>query len=138
MGSPPQQPAAPGARRALEAAWLAHLAAGNPLPAPNDMDATPTWARAIALTQAGEPHAAHEAWEACWRDAPYPQRLLPLALAKLTAAQVLDARGERSRVGAARLRTEAAGLLAPFPPVYAGLDIAALRAGLPALQLRTR
>ncbi|MEK9659094.1 MAG: DUF309 domain-containing protein [Chloroflexota bacterium] len=136
MGAPPQMPTQRGARRALEVAWLAHLAAGNPLPDPAAMSAAPAWKQAIALTRVGGWLPAHEAWEACWRAAPYPQRLLPLALAKLTAAQVLDRRGQRSRAGVARLRAEAAGLLAPFPPNYAGLDVDTLRAGLHAIRLR--
>jgi hypothetical protein len=135
---PPAQRPARGGRRALDAAWLAHLAAGAPLPDPSPMSEAPAWAQAIARTQAGAWHAAHEAWEACWRAAPYPQRLLALALAKLTAAPLLDARGERGAPGAARLRGEAARLLAPFPPAYAGIDIATLREGLPALRFGRR
>ena len=121
---PPPQTHAPGRRRALDEAWLAYLCAA-PFD-PSALTAPPGLAEGVRLFNEGRHRDAHEAWEAAWRETPYPGKLLLLALAKIAAGLAHPGgAGAASRVTADGLR-----FLAPFEPACMGVDIASLRASL--------
>ena len=85
-------------------------------------------AEGARLFNEGRHRDAHEAWEAAWRETPYPGKLLLLALAKIAAGLAHPGgAGAASRVTADGLR-----FLAPFEPTCMGVNTAALRASLTA------
>ncbi|NHN48292.1 DUF309 domain-containing protein [Halostella sp. JP-L12] len=84
----------------------------------------------IAVYNAGEYHAAHDAWEDYWLDLDRgtdDERLLH-GLIQFTAA--VHHAAERNWAGAAGLVESASGYLAGLPDEYRGVDVAAVRTHL--------
>lgn len=81
---------------------------------------------ALADLEAGRPFAAHETFEALWRDPATPEGERPLwkGLAQVAAGWVHLARG--NRVGARRVLARGADTLAGVDGTPAGIDVAAL------------
>ena len=123
-GRRPAQHHATGGRRALDARWLAYLHAGGDSGDERLLADQPSFLYGRDLLHRGEYHAAHEAFEDVWRSTRYPERLLCLALAKLTAGLEHAKRGNEN--GARRVLRDAAKWLRPFAPTYAGVDVGSL------------
>lgn len=88
----------------------------------------------IAVYNAGEYHAAHDAWEGYWLDldADTDDERFLHGLIQFTAAVYHARRGNWS--GATGLCGSAAGYLTPLPDDYRGVDVAAVRSYLTALR----
>jgi predicted metal-dependent hydrolase len=78
-------------------------------------------ARGVALFNEGEYWEAHEAWEELWLEAKPPLRLFVQGLIQLAAAWHHVRRGNHR--GAERLFRSGLEKLAPYRPVYAGIDV---------------
>ncbi len=74
----------------------------------------------VRLFNEGRFFDAHEAWEAAWRETPYPERLLYLALTKLAAGLEQAKRGGAGGTG--QQVRDALRFLGPFTPSCGGLD----------------
>ena len=81
---------------------------------------------ALALVRAGNGFAAHEVLEDLWRAAEPAERDLYQGLVHVAVATYQESRG--NVVGRRRQLEKAGRRLEAYEPVYAGLDIAALRA----------
>jgi hypothetical protein len=77
-------------------------------------------AKGVRLFNEGRFFEAHEAWEAAWHQAFYPERLLYLALTKLAAGLVQNRQG--SAAGARKQIDDALRVLGSFTPRCCGLD----------------
>ncbi|WP_435144913.1 DUF309 domain-containing protein [Halobaculum sp. P14] len=88
----------------------------------------------VALFNAGEYHAAHDPWETAWLALPDDDPDEPLfhGLIQFTAA-VHHARG-RNWTGAVGLAAGARDYLGPLPDRHRGVDVAAVRAAVRALE----
>ncbi len=126
---PPQQYAR-GVRRALDAEWLAYLATGGDAGDGIALVDDQQFAAGIDRLNAGGYFEAHELFEHAWLAAPYPDRLLCLALSKLGAAFEQQARGNAR--GARKIVSDARRCLDPLPATYGSIDVQALRQGLDA------
>jgi hypothetical protein len=124
---PPQQHSK-GQRQALDALWLAHLTEGGDPGDGHQIAESLAFRIGIAEFNQGEFFEAHGSFERAWLDAPYPDRLLGLALSKLGAAFAHGKRGNLA--SAAKIVEDTQRCLSPLPMVFAGIDCSALRAGL--------
>lgn len=125
---PPPQHHAKGQRQALDTLWLAHLAAGVDPGDGHQLARSPSFGIGIVEFNQGKFFEAHESFERAWLDAPYPDRLLSLALSKLGAA---GAHGQRGNLASAtKIIRDAQRCLSPLPREFAGIDCSALRHGL--------
>lgn len=125
---PPPQQHPKGQRQALDALWLAHLAAGGDPGDAHQLAGSSSFQTGITEFNQQRFTEAHESFEQTWRDAPYPDRLLPLALAKLAASWVQIGHGAQQEPSKAM--RDATRLLLALPPTYARVDLAALLASL--------
>jgi hypothetical protein len=82
------------------------------------------FAKGLALLEAGEYFAAHEALEAAWRAAGADERDFFQGLVHVAVAWYQAGRGRR--VGCERQLAKAARRLEPFAPEHRGVDVAAL------------
>ena len=126
---PPQQ-FARGDRRALDAEWLAYLANGGDAGDGSSLAGDREFVAGFDRFNEGGHAEAHELFEGAWVAAPYPDRLLCLALSKLGAAFEQEARGNLR--GARKIVGDAQRCLAPLPAAYGSIDVQALREGLAA------
>ena len=83
-------------------------------------------AEGLALVREGRGFDAHELFEELWRAADPPERDLYQGLVHVAVATYQDGRG--NEVGRTRQLEKALRRLAPYAPVYAGVDIDELRA----------
>jgi hypothetical protein len=124
----PPQKHSKGQRQALDTLWLTHLTEGGDPGEGDQLANSPSFGIGIAEFNQGKFFEAHESFESAWLDAPYPDCLLGLALAKLGAA---CANGQRGNLASAtKIVGDTLRYLAPLPMVFAGLDCSALRDGL--------
>ncbi len=79
---------------------------------------------ALALVRTGRGFEAHERLELLWRAAPPAERDLYQGLVHVAVATYQDGRG--NAVGRTRQLEKAVRRLAPYAPVYEGLQIEAL------------
>lgn len=86
----------------------------------------------IAIHNAGNHHAAHDAWEERWLDSDGDDERFLHGLIQFTAA-IHHAR-ERNWPGATGLADSARDYLASLPSPYRGVDVAAIRAFLASLR----
>lgn len=86
----------------------------------------------IAIHNAGNHHAAHDAWEERWLESDGDDERFLHGLIQFTAA-IHHAR-ERNWTGATGLADSASDYLASLPSPYRGVDVAAVRAFLAALR----
>jgi hypothetical protein len=86
----------------------------------------------IAIHNAGNHHAAHDAWEERWLDSNGDDERFLHGLIQFTAA-IHHAR-ERNWPGATGLADSARDYLASLPTPYRGVDVAAIRAFLASLR----
>lgn len=126
----PPQRYARGDRRALDAEWLAYLASGGTAGDGSSLAGDLEFIAGIDRFNEGDHAEAHEMFERAWLAAPYPERLLCLALSKLGAAFEQQARGNLR--GARKIAGDARRCLAPLPNAYGSIDVQALREGLAA------
>ena len=124
MAVAPPQRYPRGGRPALDAQWLAYLQDGGVVGDGSLIRADSRMARSIDAFNQGNYLDAHERFEASWRDAPYPERLCCLALAKLSAGFAHARNGNRA--GAVRVLRDCRRWMPPFEPAYAGVDVARL------------
>lgn len=78
-------------------------------------------ARGLALLQAGDWFAAHEAFEEAWREAPPAERDFLQGLVHVAVAWLQAGRGRR--VGCERQLEKAARRLAPYAPAHRGVAV---------------
>ena len=109
-----------GARRLADAQWLAYVAATGDTGDGEALAHSQALRRGIAEFNEGRFRESHETWEELWKDSPYPERLFLLALTKLGAGFAHALR--RNETGMRSQLTEAARILRPFAPAYAGVD----------------
>jgi predicted metal-dependent hydrolase len=124
MAVAPPQRYPRGGRPALDAQWLAYLHDGGAVGDGSLLLADSCLARSIDVFNQGDYLDAHERFEASWRDAPYPERLCCLALAKLSAGFAHAQNGNRA--GAVRMVQDCLRWTPSFEPAYAGLDVSRL------------
>ena len=122
---PPPQEHTKGQRRALDVRWLEHLTAGGNPGDGQQLAELVSFRNGVWDFNQGRFFDAHESFERAWRETPYPERLLSLALSKLGAAFAHAQRGNLTT--ATQIVRDAQRCLAPLPPAYAGIDIAQLR-----------
>ena len=125
---PPPQQHAKGQRQALDARWLAYLAAGGDPGDAQQLAASPAFQTGVTEFNQAKFFEANESFERTWRDVPYPDRLLALALSKLGAAFTHAEHGNLT--SAAKVVRDAQRCLAPLPLIYASLAVAPLREAL--------
>lgn len=125
MPTPPPQTHAKGQRPALDLQWLAYLNSGGDPGNGALLARSASFQQGIAQFNDRQFRNAHDSFEAAWRDTPYPDRLLALALAKLTAS--IAKAGEQ---GAIKPPTSAAKFFSALPTTYAGIDLSPLRDAL--------
>jgi uncharacterized protein len=118
--SPPQQHAK-GQRQALDQHWLAYLATGGEAGDGHLIADVGSFRAGIAAFNAGKFFEAHESFEDAWQVTPYPDRLIGLGLAKLSAALVRAQRGEGKPTH--KVMRDATRVLAGLPDVYARVDL---------------
>lgn len=88
------------------------------------------------LFNAGEFHAAHDAWEDVWRPNRDPERDFFRGLINLAVA--FDKARLGNPRGVARLARRARHLLSPFEPVHRAVDVAGLRRALETIEQQAR
>lgn len=88
---------------------------------------------AIALFNAGEYYAQHDAFELLWAAEPRPIRDLYRAILQVGVAYYQITRGNER--GGWKMLKRAERWLAPLPPVCQGVDVAALTADAAAVRL---
>ena len=84
--------------------------------------------RGLELSRRGDFFAAHEAFEAAWRDAAEPERDFFQGLVHVVVSAYQRGRGRT--VGAERQRAKALRRLGPYAPVHRGLDVERVLAAL--------
>ena len=109
-----------GARRIADAQWLAYVAASGDAGDGEALSRSRALRQGIAEFNDGRFRESHETWEELWKDSPYPERLFLLALTKLGAGFAHALR--RNEKGMRSQLTEAARILRPFAPAYAGVN----------------
>ena len=124
MAVAPPQRYPRGGRPAPDAQWLAYLHDGGAVGDGSLILADSRMAKSIDAFNQGDYFEAHERFEGSWRDAPYPERLCYLALAKLSAGFAHARNGNRA--GAVRVVRDCLRWTPPFEPAYAGLDVSRL------------
>jgi uncharacterized protein len=85
-------------------------------------------AEGLHLYRSGDFFATHEAWESVWLHAPQPEKLFLQALIQTTVAMHHFSRN--NLLGATRLLNAALRKLEPYPPDFANIDVALLRADI--------
>ena len=129
MATTPPQHHGKGRRQALDREWVRYLTEGGDPGTGQAIRNLPRFQRGITEFNQRQFFQSHESFEAAWLEAPYPDRLLGLGLAKLAAAHVTAQRHGQQRIDlSTKLAVDTTLLLASLPATYAGLDIAALRA----------
>ncbi|MDA1036121.1 MAG: DUF309 domain-containing protein [Chloroflexi bacterium] len=121
---PPQQYAR-GERRSRDSQWLTYLAAGGDAGNGMSLVTDQRFVGGIDQFNEGGYFQAHALFEHAWLIAPYPDRLLCLALSKLGAAFEHQARGNLR--GARKVVNDAQRCLGPLPAAYGSIDVQALR-----------
>jgi uncharacterized protein len=96
--------------------------------AADDNTVSREYKRGLELARAGSWFAAHESFEAAWREAAAEERDFFQGLVHAVVFAYQTGRGRP--VGAERQREKALRRLAPFAPAHRGLDIARLLAAL--------
>ena len=122
----PPQSHSRGARRELDRRWLDYLQCTADTGNGQGIAVLPGFLQGIQEFNDRRYFESHETWESAWRDAPYPECLFLLGLTKLAVGLAHANRGNVG--GARRLLTDGLRCLECFPEVYAGVDVAGLRA----------
>lgn len=117
-----------GGRRALDQRWLEYVRTTGDTGDPQALAGSSGLAQGVREFNAGQYFESHETWETAWRETPYPQCLVLLALTKAGAA--LAHLREGNAHGGRRLLRDALALLEAFPDYYAGLALGGLRRDL--------